>query len=33
MTRKLTTQELLTIGTSAASIATMIATLSNLLKK
>ena len=33
MTRKMTTQELLTIGTSAASIATMIATLSNILKK
>ena len=33
MTRRMTTQELLTIGTSAASIATMIATLSNLLKK
>ena len=32
MTRKMTTQELLTIGTSAASIATMIATLSNILK-
>ena len=33
MTRRMTTQELLTIGTSAASIATMIATLSNILKK
>ena len=32
LTRKMTTQELLTIGTSAASIATMIATLSNILK-
>lgn len=32
MSRKMTTTEMLTIGTSAASIATMIATLSNIIK-